>query len=208
MVLVDKSIRQRLALVKEDSSRLVIRPFVDYGECPEGAISYGVTSAGYDLRVGYKFMIFRGRANPNGMGSMAVDPKKFDPRGFELFDLTEQGPGATIEIPGNCFALAETVEYVEIPKDRIAIVLGKSTYARCGLNLNMTPLEPGWRGVVTVELLNGSPTPVVVHAGEGIGQMLLLGLDDVPQFTYDTKPRKKYQDQDGLTPPRGAALAG
>lgn len=211
MPLCDQQIRARLALPAGDNRRVVIQPFADYGECPQGALSFGLTSGGYDLRLGYKFMIFKGRYKSypgQALGEekdvpIPVDPKAFDPTGFETFDVAEQGMGTRVIIPANSFALAETVEYVEIPHDRIVVVLGKSTFARCGLNLNMTPLEPGWRGKVTIELLNGSPCPVVVYAGEGIGQMLYLGLDDLPQFTYDTKPKKKYQDQQGLTAPRG-----
>lgn len=166
---------------------IVIRPFAD-GTVPPGSISYGVSSYGYDVRVGRHFKVFT-----NVFGAV-VDPKRFDPRSFVDIE------GDFCLIPPNSFALAETVEYLEIPRDIIAICLGKSTYARCGIIVNVTPLEPEWRGKITLEISNTTPLPAKIYANEGIAQILFLRNDAVCQTSYADK-KGKYQDQKGLTLP-------
>lgn len=193
MVLCDASIRRRLALPEGDPRRLVIRPFVDYDDFqPEGSISYGLSSGGYDLRAGNNFLLF---TNTSGC---IVSPKKFRPENFVRQYAIDH---TAVVIPPNSFALAETVEYLEIPHDVITLTTGKSTCARAGYVVPLTPFEPGWRGRVTVEIGNLSPLPMEVYAGEGLFQVLFLQLDRAPERTYDMKPRKHYQDQKGLTPP-------
>jgi dCTP deaminase len=166
---------------------LVIRPFAEEGLKP-GVISYGVTSYGYDVRVGRNFKVF------TNARCALVDPKNFDPASFVDID------GDYCLIPPNSFALAETVEYLEIPRDIIAICVGKSTYARCGIIVNVTPLEPEWRGKITIEISNTTPLPAKIYANEGIAQILFLRVDAVCQTSYADK-KGKYQDQKGLTLP-------
>jgi dCTP deaminase len=166
---------------------VVIRPFAD-GNLPAGAISYGVSSYGYDVRVGRHFKVF---TNVHGA---VVDPKNFNPAAFVDIE------GDYCLIPPNSFALAETVEYLEIPRDIIAICLGKSTYARCGIIVNVTPLEPEWRGKITLEISNTTPLPAKIYANEGIAQILFLRTEAVCQTSYADK-KGKYQDQKGLTLP-------
>jgi len=166
---------------------VVIRPFAN-GEPHPGAISYGVSSYGYDVRVDRKFKVF------TNARCAVVDPKNFDPKSFVDIEADY------CLIPPNSFALAETVEYFEIPRDVIAICLGKSTYARCGIIVNVTPLEPEWRGKVTIEISNTTPLPAKIYANEGIAQILFLRTDAVCQTSYADK-KGKYQDQKGLTLP-------
>jgi dCTP deaminase len=166
---------------------VVIRPFAEGGLKP-GVISYGVTSYGYDVRVGRKFKVF------TNARCAVVDPKNFDPASF--VDIESD----SCLIPPNSFALAETVEYLEIPRDFIAICIGKSTYARCGIIVNITPLEPEWRGKITIEISNTTPLPAKVYANEGIAQILFFRADAVCQTSYADK-KGKYQDQQGLTLP-------
>jgi len=123
-----------------------------------------------------------------------VDPKNFDPRSFIDIEADE------CLIPPNSFALAETVEYLEIPRDVLGVCVGKSTYARIGIIVNVTPLEPEWRGKVTIEISNTTPLPAKVYAGEGIAQVLFLAADEVCRISYADK-KGKYQDQPGLTLP-------
>ncbi|HEV3204777.1 MAG TPA: dCTP deaminase [Gemmataceae bacterium] len=166
---------------------IIIRPFAEANRRP-GAISYGVTSYGYDVRVGRRFKVF------TNAHCTVVDPKNFDPSSFVDME------GDECLIPPNSFALAETVEYLEIPRDIIAICVGKSTYARCGIIVNVTPLEPEWRGKVTMEISNTTPLPAKIYANEGIAQILFLRADAVCQTSYADK-KGKYQDQKGLTLP-------
>ena len=153
-----------------------------------GAISYGVTSYGYDVRVDRRYKVF------TNVWGATVDPKNFDPRSFVDVE------GDHCLIPPNSFALAETVEYFEIPRDVLAICLGKSSYARCGIIVNVTPLEPEWRGRVTIEISNTTPLPAKIHSHEGIAQMLFFRAADVCKVSYADK-KGKYQDQPGLTLP-------
>jgi dCTP deaminase len=166
---------------------IVIQPFAG-DELKPGAISYGVTSYGYDVRVGRRFKVF------TNARCAVVDPKHFDPTSFVDIE------GDHCLIPPNSFALGETVEYLEIPRDVIAICVGKSTYARCGIIVNVTPLEPEWRGKVTLEISNTTPLPAKIYANEGIAQILFLRSDAVCQTSYADK-KGKYQDQKGLTLP-------
>ena len=173
-----------------------IEPFAESAR-RDGAISYGVSSYGYDVRVGTRFKVF---TNTTSGGAAVVDPKQFSPDLFVEVDTTETGRDHII-IPPNSFALAETVESMSIPRDTLVICVGKSTYARCGLIVNVTPLEPEWRGRVTLEISNTTPLPAKVYANEGIAQMIFLKADRVCATSYADKGGK-YQDQNGLTLPR------
>ncbi|MBL8865067.1 MAG: dCTP deaminase [Planctomycetia bacterium] len=164
-----------------------IVPFAPQQARP-GVISYGLTSYGYDVRVDRHFKVFT-----NVYGS-TVDPKHFDPKSFVDIE------GDFCIIPPNSFALAETVEYFEIPRDMLVVCLGKSTYARCGIIVNVTPLEPEWRGRVTIEISNTTPLPAKIYSGEGIAQMLFFRGEQVCKVSYADK-KGKYQDQKGLTLP-------
>jgi dCTP deaminase len=164
-----------------------IEPFAD-GSSRPGMISFGVSSYGYDVRVGRRFKVF------TNARCAVVDPKHFDPQSFVDIE------GDYCLIPPNSFALAETIELLEIPRDVIAICVGKSTYARCGIIVNVTPLEPEWRGRVTIEISNTTPLPAKIYAGEGIAQILFLRTEHVCRTSYGDK-KGKYQDQQGLTLP-------
>jgi dCTP deaminase len=157
-----------------------------------GKVSYGVTSYGYDVRVGTHFKIF------TNVNSSIVDPKNFDPNSFVDVDATQKG---YILIPPNSFALCETVEYFEIPRDMLAICVGKSTYARCGIIVNVTPLEPEWKGKITIEISNTTPLPAKIYANEGIAQIIFLRGEETCDRSYADK-NGKYQDQLGLTLPK------
>jgi dCTP deaminase len=164
-----------------------IVPFAPNQSRP-GVISYGVTSYGYDVRLDRKFKVFT-----NVWGAV-VDPKNFDPRSFvEVED-------DFCLIPPNSFVLAETVEYIEIPRDVLVICVGKSTLARCGLIVNVTPLEPEWRGRVTLEISNTTPLPAKLYANEGVAQLLFFRAAAECRTSYADK-KGKYQDQPGLTLP-------
>ena len=180
---------------------LIIEPYAPMQSRP-GVISYGTTSYGYDVRVGYKFKIFTPVFN------CVVDPKNLDPKCFVDIDLTpntveEVTKENFVLIPPNSFALAETVEYFEIPRDVLTICLGKSTYARCSIIVNVTPLEPEWKGKITIEISNTSPLPVKIYAGEGIAQIIFLKADpdNLCAVSYADK-KGKYQNQTGLTLPK------
>ncbi|HKH83002.1 MAG TPA: dCTP deaminase [Gemmatimonadales bacterium] len=168
----------------------MIEPFVD-GQVREGAISYGVSSYGYDMRVAPEFRIF------TNVLSVIVDPKHFDARSFVEFD------GDVCIVPPNSFALARSVEYFRIPRNVLTICLGKSTYARCGIITNVTPFEPEWEGYVTLEISNTTPLPAKIYANEGICQVLFFEADDddVCQTSYADK-KGKYQKQTGVTLPK------
>ncbi len=174
-----------------------IKPFSDATKRP-GTISYGVSSYGYDVRVGPDFKIFT--PTVRGGGIAVVDPKKFDDRFMVDVNTDDEGTDHVI-IPPNSFALCETVEVFDIPRDVLVICVGKSTYARCGLIVNVTPLEPEWRGKVTLEISNTTPLPAKVYANEGVAQMVFLKADKVCAVSYADKAGK-YQDQSGLTLPK------
>jgi dCTP deaminase len=166
----------------------MIEPFSEK-QIREGVISYGLSSYGYDVRIADEFKIF------TNINHMVVDPKDFDPRSFVDFR------GEQCIIPPNSFALARTMERFKVPRDVIVVCLGKSTYARCGIIVNVTPLEPEWEGIVTLEVSNTTPLPARIYAGEGIAQMLFFQSDEPCETSYADK-KGKYQSQDGLTLPR------
>jgi dCTP deaminase len=166
----------------------MIEPFVDK-QVRQGVISYGVSSYGYDIRVADEFMIF------TNVHSAIVDPKNFDPKSMFEFQ------GDVCIIPPNSFALARTVEYFRIPRSVLTICLGKSTYARCGIIVNVTPLEPEWEGHVTLEFSNTTPLPAKIYANEGVAQMLFLESDEVCETSYRDRGGK-YQGQRGVTLPK------
>ncbi len=186
-VLCDTQIRELIRIV----------PFEANGKHP-GRVSYGLSSYGYDVRVGTLFKVFT-NVSPRG-SQPVVDPKHFGEDMFVTIDTKVTGSDHVV-IPPNSFALAETVEWFEIPRDVLAICLGKSTYARCGIIVNVTPLEPEWRGRVTMEISNTAPLPARIYANEGIAQMVFLKADRVCAVSYADK-KGKYQDQAGLTLPR------
>lgn len=175
----------------EIAKEIHIEPFAQ-GACRPGTISYGVSSYGYDVRVGRRYKVF------TNIHCAVVDPKSFSERSFVDIE------GDTCVIPPNSFALAETVEYFEIPRDILAICLGKSTYARCGIIVNVTPLEPEWRGRITLEISNTTPLPAKIYSGEGIAQIVFLRAERICQVSYADK-KGKYQDQKELTLPKVTA---
>ena len=168
----------------------MIEPFTD-GQVRKGAISYGVSSYGYDMRVAPEFRIF------TNVLSAVVDPKAFDDRSFVEF------AGDVCIVPPNSFALARSVEYFRIPRNVLTICVGKSTYARCGIITNVTPFEPEWEGYVTLEISNTTPLPAKIYANEGICQVLFFEADDddVCETSYADK-KGKYQGQVAVTLPR------
>ena len=168
----------------------MIEPFAD-SQVREGVISYGVSSYGYDMRVAPEFKIFT-----NALSAI-VDPKRFDPRSFVEFS------GAVCVVPPNSFALARSVEYFRIPRNVLTICLGKSTYARCGIITNVTPLEPEWEGHVTLEISNTTPLPAKIYAEEGIAQVLFFTADEGDECEVSYRDKKgKYQSQTGITLPK------
>ena len=155
----------------------------------EKVISYGVSSYGYDVRCSSMFKVF------TNINSAVVDPKKFDKNSFVDFE------GDTCIIPPNSFALASTVEYFKIPRSILTICLGKSTYARCGIIVNVTPLEPEWEGHVTLEFSNTTPLPAKIYANEGVAQFIFLKGNERPNVTYANR-KGKYMKQKGVTLPK------
>jgi dCTP deaminase len=166
----------------------MINPFVETQK-RDGVISYGLSSYGYDARCADHFKVF------TNVDSAIVDPKAFNPSSF--VDRT----GPVCIIPPNSFALTHTVEYFKIPRDILVICLGKSTYARCGIIVNVTPLEPEWEGQVTIEISNTTPLPAKIYAFEGICQFLFLKGDTAPETSYADKAGK-YMGQRGVALPR------
>jgi dCTP deaminase len=166
----------------------MIEPFHP-GQVREGTISYGLSSFGYDIRVAPEFKVF------TNVHSVVVDPKKFDARSFVDVHAKE------CIIPPNSFALARTEEYFRIPRDVLVLCVGKSTYARCGIIVNVTPLEPTWCGHLTLEISNTTPLPAKIYGGEGIAQLLFFRGEEEPEIAYADR-KGKYQDQRGVTLPR------
>ena len=166
----------------------MIEPFVD-DQVRQGVISYGVSSYGYDVRVGDDFKVFTNVYNT------VVDPKNFDSKSF--VDIKAD----VCIIPPNSFALASTIEYFRIPRDILTVCLGKSTYARCGIIVNVTPFEPEWEGHVTIEISNTTPLPAKIYANEGIAQVLFFQSDEPCARSYKDK-KGKYQAQRGVTLPQ------
>lgn len=166
----------------------MIEPFSDE-QMKSGVISFGLSSYGYDVRVAHEFKVF------NAKNATMIDPKSFDSRYF--VDIK----GKECTIPPNSFALARTVEYFKIPRNILTICLGKSTYARCGIIVNVTPFEPEWEGHATLEISNTSPLPAKIYAHEGIAQIIFLEADEVCRTSYKDK-KGKYQAQKEITLPR------
>jgi len=166
----------------------MIEPFEE-GQIRNGVISYGTSSYGYDIRVADEFKIF------TNINSAIVDPKNFDPRSMVDFR------GEVCIIPPNSFALGRTVEYFRIPANVLTICLGKSTYARCGIIVNVTPFEPEWEGYVTLEISNTTPLPAKIYANEGIAQVLFFEGDEPCTMTYAMK-KGKYQGQQSIMLPK------
>ncbi|HFC10494.1 MAG TPA: dCTP deaminase [Chloroflexi bacterium] len=166
----------------------MIEPFVE-NQVREGVLSYGVSSYGYDVRVADEFKIF------TNVYSTVVDPKGFDARSMVDFK------GDVCVIPPNSFALARTVEYFRIPRGVLTLCVGKSTYARCGIIVNVTPLEPEWEGYVTLEISNTTPLPAKIYANEGIAQMIFFEADEECRVSYADK-KGKYQRQGGIVLPK------
>jgi dCTP deaminase len=164
----------------------MIDPFADR-QVRDGVISYGVSSYGYDMRIADEFQVFT-----NVYGSV-VDPKNFHSDAFVSIHAD------VCVIPPNSFALGRSVEYFRIPRNVITVCLGKSTYARCGIIVNVTPFEPEWEGFVTLEISNTTPLPARIYANEGIAQVLFFESDDVCEISYADK-KGKYQAQRSITP--------
>jgi dCTP deaminase len=166
----------------------MIEPYVDTQE-RKGVISYGVSSYGYDLRVADEFKIFT-----NVFGA-TVDPKHFDPKSMVDFS------GEVCIVPPNSFALARSIEYFRIPRGVLTVCLGKSTYARCGIIVNVTPFEPEWEGFVTLEISNTTPLPAKIYANEGLAQVLFFEADEPCDISYADK-KGKYQKQQSIMLPK------
>ena len=181
-VLSDKWIKE---MVKNHN---MIAPFEDK-QVRGNKISYGLSSFGYDARVSNEFKIF------TNVNSEIVDPKNFKPSNFVTKNISE------CIVPPNSFVLASTVEYFKIPKDVLVICLGKSTYARCGIIVNVTPLEPGWEGHVTLEFSNTTPLPAKIYANEGVAQFIFLKGNEKPEISYSDR-KGKYMGQTGVTLPK------
>lgn len=174
---------RRMALEKG-----MIEPFVDK-QVRQGVISYGVSSYGYDVRVANEFKIF------TNVFSATVDPKHFDTN--SMVDYV----GDVCVVPPNSFALARTVEYFRIPRNVLTVCLGKSTYARCGIIVNVTPFEPEWEGFVTLEISNTTPLPAKIYANEGLAQVLFFEADEECETSYADK-KGKYQKQQSIVLPK------
>jgi dCTP deaminase len=166
----------------------MIEPFEDR-QVRHGVVSYGLSSYGYDTRVADEFKVFTNVYNT------VVDPKRFDPQSF--VDIKSD----CCIVPPNSFALARTIEYFRIPRDVLTVCLGKSTYARCGIIVNVTPFEPEWEGHVTIEISNTTPLPAKIYANEGIAQVLFFQSDEPCEVSYKDKAGK-YQNQRGVTLPK------
>lgn len=166
----------------------MIKPFCEEN-IGKGVVSFGLSSYGYDIRVGREFKIF------TNINSTVIDPKNFNPA--NVVDFT----GDVCIVPANSFALARTVEYFNMPPNVLAICLGKSTYARCGIIVNVTPFEPAFCGHITIEISNTTPLPAKIYANEGIAQVLFIEGDEPCMVNYADK-KGKYQAQEGITLPR------
>ena len=166
----------------------MITPFTD-NQIRKGTISYGLSSYGYDIRVSDEYKIF------TNVNNSIVDPKKFDEKSFMDFK------GDVCIVPPNSFALARSIEYFKIPRNVLTICLGKSTYARCGIIVNVTPFEPEWEGHVTLEISNTTPLPARIYSNEGLCQVLFFESDEDCETSYKDRDGK-YQGQKGVTLPK------
>jgi len=166
----------------------MINPFSEK-QVREGVISFGLSSYGYDLRVGDEFKVF------TNVNSAMIDPKRFDERSFVSISAD------CCIVPPNSFVLARSVEYFKIPRDVLTICVGKSTYARCGIIVNVTPFEPEWEGFVTLEISNTTPLPAKIYANEGLCQILFFQSDEMCETSYADR-KGKYQGQKGIMLPK------
>lgn len=165
----------------------MIDPYIEKLSEEPGELSYGPSSFGYDVRAGYSWHVFRRKSE-----DQIIDPKAIG----DHYDIIECGPRDTVIIPANSYALTHTLETIDLPRNITGLCIGKSTYARAGIHVNITPLEAGWRGQVTVEISNGTPLPVKVYPGEAIMQVLFFSGRN-PHRTYADR-KGKYQDQQGV----------
>lgn len=173
----------------------MIIPFVEK-QTNEGVISFGLSSYGYDIRVGNNFKLFKRPYLSDPVSPIpVVDPKNWDPRCS--YDIQAH----VLQLPGHSFALASSVERFKIPRNVLTLCVGKSTYARCGIIVNVTPFEPGWEGYVTLEISNTTPLPARIYANEGIAQVLFFESDTQCETTYADR-KGKYQSQIGITLPK------
>lgn len=171
--------------IREMASKGMITPF-DANQVRQGVISYGVSSYGYDMRVADKFKIFAGK------GNAIVDPKNFDEANFVDFK------GDACIIPPNSFVLGRSLEYFRIPRDVLVICLGKSTYARAGIIVNVTPLEPEWEGHITISISNTAPVHAKLYSNEGLAQLIFIGASEICETSYADRSGK-YQAQKNIT---------
>jgi dCTP deaminase len=188
MILNDMQIKMQMKL------KHIITPFIDRQvreKDGKRVISYGLSSYGYDIRLGNEFKLFRYPVDTIGV---VVDPKNMEP---EILEDCTVGDNKPVIIPPNAFALGRSVEKFKMPRDITGICLGKSTYARCGIIVNITPLEAGWEGILTIEISNTTPLPAAVYAGEGIAQVLFFRGE--PCLTSYADRGGKYQGQEGIT---------
>ncbi|MGM0568393.1 MAG: dCTP deaminase [Elusimicrobiota bacterium] len=183
MIKADKWIK------KMSEEKGLISPFEEK-QISRGVISYGLSSYGYDIRVGSRFKIF------TDINNATVDPKKFDQKCFVDVEKEDY-----VLIPPNSFVLARTVEYFKMPRNVLALCVGKSTYARCGIIVNVTPFEPEWEGHVTLEISNTTPLAAKIYSGEGIAQVVFFQSDTLCECSYKDRAGK-YQSQDNITLPR------
>jgi dCTP deaminase len=174
--------------IREAAQQGMIEPFSEK-QVSSGVISYGLSSYGYDLRVSDEFKIF------TNVNSAIIDPKDFDERSFVSVRAE------SVIVPPNSFALARSVEYFRIPREVMAICVGKSTYARCGIIVNVTPFEPGWEGFATLEISNTTPLPARIYANEGLCQILFFRCEESCEVSYADR-NGKYQKQQGIVLPR------
>jgi len=178
-------------IIKQAREHRMIEPFIDH-QVRDGRVSFGVSSYGYDIRVADEFKVFP--PTPRRV-PIAVDPKNF------YSDLLVDFQGDVCTIPPNSFALGRTVEYFRIPRGVMTICLGKSSYARCGIIINVTPFEPEWEGYATMEISNTTPLPARVYANEGIAQVIFLEADEVCEVSYADR-KGKYQAQKTIVLPK------
>jgi len=174
--------------IKEMSTKGMIEPFNE-DQVRKGVISYGVSSYGYDLRICDEFKL------PRPAQGKVVDPKNFDESNFMDFR------GGVCELPANSYVICRSLEYFRIPRDVLVLCFGKSTYARSGIVVNITPLEPEWEGFITIAVSNTSPFPVKLYADEGLAQIVFLGADEICETSYADK-KGKYQAQKGIVLPK------
>ena len=182
------SIKSDKWIEKMSNEQEMIKPFIN-DNIRGDSISYGLSSYGYDIRVSDEYKIF------TNVNNSIIDPKNFDDKSFVNYK------GDTCIVPANSFALARSVEYFKIPRNVLTICLGKSTYARCGIIVNVTPFEPEWEGYVTLEISNTTPLPAKIYSNEGLCQVIFFESDENCNTSYKDKS-VKYQSQTGITLPK------